>query len=135
MTRSSTLLFAALALGLNTPPSWATSAEQAAASAAAITPSATSRLESAIDEYARKHDFSGTLLVQDGEHFLYNKSFGLADRAFDVPADNTTRYRIASITKLFTSVLILQLHEQGKLDIDGRIKTYLPDYPVKAPTM
>lgn len=129
MTRSSTLLFAALALGLNAAPSWATPAVQAAASAAAIMPSATPRLESMIDEYVREHDFSGTLLVQDGEHLLYNKSFGLADRAFDVPADNTTRYRIASITKLFTSVLILQLHEQGKLDIDGRIKTYLPDYP------
>ena len=131
MTRPRPLLCASWAFSLAVVLLWAASPARATASTTAnesFTATA-SRTESAIDDYARKHDFSGTILVQDGTHILYNRSFGLADRAFAVPADNTTRYRIASITKLFTSVLILQLHDQGRLDIDGKLKTYLPDYP------
>ena len=86
-------------------------------------------LAAVIDGYAREHDFNGTLLVQDGGRDLYHGSFGVAERAFGTPADTTTRFRVASITKLFTSVLILQLHQEGKLHVDSTISKYLPDYP------
>jgi D-alanyl-D-alanine carboxypeptidase len=85
-------------------------------------------LDSFIETFALEHNFSGTILVQRGSDKAYDRSFGLADRAFKVPADSITRYRIASITKLFTSVLILQLRDEGKLDLNGSIKRYLPDY-------
>jgi len=70
--------------------------------------------EAAIGDYAKAHDFSGTILVQAKGSVVYHGSFGLADRTFDVPAANETRYRIASITKAFTAVLVLQLVEQGR---------------------
>lgn len=82
-----------------------------------------------IESFAREHDFNGTILVQQGSNRLYHAGFGLADRAFSVPADKKTRYRIASITKLFTSALILQLHQEKKIDLTAPIRTYLPDYP------
>src|SRR4051812_9283014 len=91
-------------------------------------PAPDANLESFIDHFAREHEFAGTILVQENANPKYARSFGLADRAFNVPADSTTRYRIASITKLFTSVLILQLRDEGKLDLNGSIKKYLPDY-------
>ena len=99
--------------------------------AASPTPSQSpaAKLESFIDAFAREHDFSGTILVQENGNRKYARSFGAADRAFNVPADSNTRYRIASITKLFTSVLVLQLRDEGKLDLNGSIKKYLPDYP------
>ena len=75
------------------------------------------------------HEFSGTILVARHGHVLYRKSHGLAERAFAVPATDDTRYRIASITKLFTSVIILQLAQTGRLDLQAPIRTYLPDYP------
>lgn len=53
----------------------------------------------------------------------------MADRAFAVPAGPETRYPVASITKLFTSVLILQLAQEGRIDLDSPFGTYLPDYP------
>jgi D-alanyl-D-alanine carboxypeptidase len=84
--------------------------------------------EATISEYAKAHDFSGTILVQSKERLVYHRSFGLADRTFDVPATNETRYRIASITKAFTAALVLQLVEQGRLDLRAPIKTYLPTY-------
>jgi D-alanyl-D-alanine carboxypeptidase len=82
-----------------------------------------------VRDYARAHDFNGTILVHDGGSTRVFESFGVADRAFGVPAANDVKYRVASITKLFTSVLVLQLHQEGKLDMDRPIRTYLPDYP------
>jgi D-alanyl-D-alanine carboxypeptidase len=86
-------------------------------------------LDSAVTAYAREHDFNGTILVQDGGRNVFHGSFGVADRAFGVPADTTTRYRVASITKLFTSVLVMQLHQEGRLHVDSTIAKYLPGYP------
>jgi D-alanyl-D-alanine carboxypeptidase len=81
-----------------------------------------------IRQYARTHSFSGTVLVQKGGKTLYHESFGMADRAFDIPVTNSTKFKAASITKAFTAVLILQLAEQGKLDLRAPIRAYLPDY-------
>ncbi|WP_163980818.1 serine hydrolase, partial [Raoultella ornithinolytica] len=68
--------------------------------------------------YAAEHGFSGTILVQKGGRVVFERSFGLANRAHNVPNANRTLYWAASITKLFTSTLILQLAEQQRLDLD-----------------
>jgi LytTr DNA-binding domain/Beta-lactamase len=68
-----------------------------------------SPLEARVSRDARKHDFSGTVLVARKGGLVCHRSFGLADRAFGVPASSQTRYKVASITKAFTAVLILQL--------------------------
>jgi CubicO group peptidase (beta-lactamase class C family) len=91
--------------------------------------SAPRTLDTTIAAFAAEHDFSGTILVRQGARTLYSHSFGLADRAFAVPAAADTSYRIASITKLFTAVLILQLAQEGRLDLDAPIRVALPDYP------
>jgi D-alanyl-D-alanine carboxypeptidase len=81
-----------------------------------------------IAAYAQEHNFNGSILVKKDGKVRFERSFGLANRPFKVPNTNQTKYWIASITKAFTSVLILQLHEQGKLDLNKTIGTYLPDY-------
>jgi D-alanyl-D-alanine carboxypeptidase len=85
-------------------------------------------LETTIREYAGKHDFHGTISIRHKSQQIYHQSFGVADRAFNIPVRNDTKFRIASITKLFTAVLILQLYEQGRLDLQATIKAYLPGY-------
>jgi CubicO group peptidase (beta-lactamase class C family) len=82
-----------------------------------------------VSRYAGEHDFSGTILVAKGTRPVYVRSFGLADRTFSIPARNDTRYRIASITKLFTATLVLQMVDEGKLDLSVPIARYLPQYP------
>lgn len=82
-----------------------------------------------IAEYARAHDFNGSIVVARGEQTLYAGSFGLANFEHRVPNTPDTRYKIASITKAFTAVLILQLRDEGKLLLDAPIATYLPQYP------
>lgn len=79
----------------------------------------------AVEAYARDKGFSGTILIGRGGKTLYEASFGEADRGFAVPVDAGTAFRVASITKLFTAVLTLQLLEQGKLDLDKPIRAYL----------
>ena len=81
-----------------------------------------------VADSAKKHDFNGTILIQKNGTVRYARSFGLANRSFKVPNTNQTKYKIASITKLFTSVLVLDLYEQGKLDLNQPIGRYLPDY-------
>lgn len=95
---------------------------------AIITRAQTLTLDTTIRDYAREHDFNGTILIQHHNRQIYNQSFGLADRAFNIPVKNDTKFKIASITKMFTAVLILQLYDEGKLDLRATIKTYLPDY-------
>lgn len=89
-------------------------------------------LSALIDEYAKSHDFHGTVLVQNGGVIECRKSYGLANRQFKVPNRDDTRYKIASITKMFTAVLTLQLVDEGRLDLDATIHNYLPGYTGEA---
>ena len=86
-------------------------------------------LETVAREYARSHDYHGTVLVERRGVLLYREDFGLADREFDVPVQPDTKFKIASITKTFTATLILQLRDEGKLKLEAPFKTYLPKYP------
>ena len=100
-----------------------------AAALPATAGSAARPLTETIGTFARQHDFSGTILVRQRGRTLYSRGFGLANRAFAVPAAAGTRYRVASITKLFTAVLILQLAQEGRLELDAPLRRALPDYP------
>jgi D-alanyl-D-alanine carboxypeptidase len=81
-----------------------------------------------IESYVKDHNFNGTILISNNSKISYQKSFGLANIPFKIPNKIDTRYKVASITKAFTVVLILQLYEDGKLDLGKNIITYLPDY-------
>jgi CubicO group peptidase (beta-lactamase class C family) len=81
-----------------------------------------------LSDYTAAHPFNGTILIEEGNRRLYTHSFGYANFQFNAPNTNATKYKIASITKLFTSVLIMQLVEQGKIDLAKPIATYLPRY-------
>ena len=81
-----------------------------------------------IENYTSEHNFNGTILIRNNSGIIFQRSFGLANIPFRVANNTYTKYKIASITKAFTAVLILQLSEQGKLDLDKTINTYLPTY-------
>lgn len=80
-----------------------------------------------IDSFVNKHHFNGTILIARGPAVTYQKSFGLANLQFNVPNTGETRYKVASVTKMFTSTLIMQLVEKGLINIDKTINVYLPD--------
>ncbi len=72
--------------------------------------------------------FNGAVLVSEGGRVVYRKGFGLANMEWNIPNEADTKFRLGSITKQFTAMLILQLAEQGKLKLDGKLSDYLPDY-------
>lgn len=60
---------------------------------------------------------------------ILEKAYGLANIETDAQAQPETIYRIGSLTKVFTSTLILQLMEEGKLKLDDPASKYLPELP------
>jgi CubicO group peptidase (beta-lactamase class C family) len=62
--------------------------------------------------------FSGVVSIRQGDTEVYAGAFGWANRAFRVPNTLDTIFAHASVTKMFTSVAILQLIEQGRLALD-----------------
>ncbi|MEM1041504.1 MAG: serine hydrolase [Bacteroidota bacterium] len=87
------------------------------------------QLDDLLGRYAEAGQLHGTVLAAQGDDVLYEAAFGEANREWDIPNTPETRFRIASVTKQFTAALVLQLAEDGLLDLDAPISTYLPDYP------
>lgn len=81
-----------------------------------------------IESFATKNNFNGTILIEQNAKKIYEKSFGFSNFPFKVRSTVDTKYKIASITKAFTAVLTLQLVEEGRIDLNKTIKTYLPQY-------
>lgn len=79
-------------------------------------------------EYEAGH-FNGTLLAIKDGRVVSQVSKGNANFQFEVPITADTRFPIASMTKLFTAVLVLQLIEKDQLQLDARASSYLPDLP------
>ncbi len=73
------------------------------------------------------------VVVKDGKT-VYQKGFGLADGPRDIKATAKTVYNQWSMTKVFTAVAILQLKEQGLLDLDDPVKDHLSFFKVKYPS-
>ncbi len=85
-------------------------------------------IEEIINKEFEKGHFNGTVLYFDGKQTQkINKGF--SNIQFDVEIDNKTRFPIASITKLFTSIAIIQLQEKGLIDLDDCIEKYIPKIP------
>jgi len=72
--------------------------------------------------------FSGAVLVADDGEVIYKQAFGLANREWKVPNTTDTRFRLASVSKQFCSMLIMQLVQEGKVQLDDPIVKHLPYY-------
>ncbi|MFN8420459.1 MAG: serine hydrolase domain-containing protein [Anaerolineae bacterium] len=86
-----------------------------------------------IDEFLTKltesNTFSGSVLIARGDEVIFSKGYGYAVREFAIPNTPQTLYRIASLTKQFTGMAILQLQEAGKLTVHDSICAYVEGCP------
>jgi CubicO group peptidase (beta-lactamase class C family) len=64
--------------------------------------------------------------------FHWERGFGFSDLENDVPATADTSYRMGSVSKPMTAIAILELWEEGKIDLDAEVQTYVPWFPRKA---
>ena len=72
--------------------------------------------------------FSGAVLVADRGKVIYKQAFGLANHEWDIPNATDTKFRLASVSKQFCSMVLMQLVQEGKVDLDNKITDYLPYY-------
>lgn len=80
------------------------------------------------DYYNSEQSFNGTIIVATDGKIDYLNAIGLSDREGNKSMKPRTKFKIASITKTFTAVLILQLYEKGQIDLQTPFGTYYPDY-------
>ena len=72
--------------------------------------------------------FSGAVLVADSGEIIYRKAFGMANREWKILNTTDTKFRLASVSKPFCSMLIMQLVQEGKIKLDDKITDYLSYY-------
>ncbi|WP_375586074.1 serine hydrolase domain-containing protein [Cyclobacterium xiamenense] len=87
-----------------------------------------SEISKAVESYISQNGFSGTILVANEGQPIFHESYGFAYYSTPDTLRKEDCFSIASITKLFTSIRILQLQEEGKLSLENTINTYLPEY-------
>lgn len=84
-----------------------------------------------INQILVNHNFQGTALITNNSSPIHHKGYGFAVKEWHIPNRPSTRFRIASISKTFTAVLIMMLVENGTLNLDACLKSYLPNYPAE----
>jgi len=86
------------------------------------------RLDAHFAEHATRAHMPGLAvgLVVDGE-LVWSKGYGVRDLASGQPVDADTLFRLASVTKSFTAMAVLQLRDEGKLSLDDPADRYLPE--------
>ena len=85
-------------------------------------------LVTALKPYVEQGLFQGNVMLAKNGKVLCMYSAGFADEARQIANDHETRFPIASLSKPIIASLALKLQEQGQLDLNATIKTYLPDY-------
>ena len=84
-----------------------------------------------LSEQFKTDETGATALVSRKGQIIYTKAFGMANLELNVPMQVDNVFRIGSITKQFTATAILQLMEQGKLNLQDEITKFIPDYPTQ----
>lgn len=84
------------------------------------------KLDSVLVSLEKNNKFMGGIaLMRDGQ-LIYAKNTGFSDVAKQTKANENTRYRIGSITKTFTAVLVMKANEEGRLSLDETLDKYFP---------
>ncbi|SFA87972.1 MULTISPECIES: serine hydrolase [unclassified Bacillus (in: firmicutes)] len=93
------------------------------------TKNSTQELQKYIKALEDRNYFNGSILVAYKGEVLLSKGIGMANFEHEVQNESKTKFRIGSLSKAFTSMAIMQLHERGLLNVHEKVENYLPDFP------
>jgi CubicO group peptidase (beta-lactamase class C family) len=79
-----------------------------------------------LNAYTMQNKFSGAVLIAKNDKIIFNKAYGYADLKDKKPNTIETEFRAGSLTKMFTSALILKFSEGGKISLDDLVTKYIP---------
>ncbi len=94
----------------------------------AETPDKAAKIGKLAAQYADCCEFAGTALVSEHDHVIFKKGYGMANREWNIANAPDVKFRLGSITKQFTSMLVMQQVEKGTIKLDGHPSDYLPYY-------
>jgi D-alanyl-D-alanine carboxypeptidase len=85
------------------------------------------KLDQYFETLAKNDKMMGSITLSHEGKIIYQNAFGFADVEGNVPATSSTKYRVGSITKMYTSALILKAVEEGKIKLDQKIDKFFPE--------
>ncbi|MCL6258469.1 beta-lactamase family protein [Aquiflexum sp. TKW24L] len=85
------------------------------------------KLDQYFETLAKNDKMMGSVTLSYEGKIMYQKAFGFADVEGNVAATSSTKYRVGSISKMFTSALILKAVEEGKISLDQKIDKFFPE--------
>ena len=95
--------------------------------------SLTAHMTESIEEQMEENQVIGlSIALVDGKDIAWSEGFGYADDARRVPATADTLYGIGSISKTFTGIAVMQLAEQGLVDLDEPVHEYIPEFTIRS---
>lgn len=104
------------------------------ASANEDTPDTLSQLDNEIANLLETRNIpSISYAIIQPDQALHIKSIGIADNATGKPVQPSSQYRIASVSKMFVAIAVMQLIEQGRIDPEAKVRDVLPDFMFENP--
>jgi CubicO group peptidase (beta-lactamase class C family) len=92
-------------------------------------------LDAKIQAGMARYGIPGVAVGVLAQGHAYVQGSGVTNVDYPVPVDGDTLFRIASTTKTFTGTTVMRLVEQGTLDLEGAVRTYLPDFQTADPSV
>lgn len=87
----------------------------------------TERLDSIYTQHFKKKEFNGNVLIAENDNIIFQKSFGLANENTKEKLNIDTAFELASVSKQFTAMAIVQLEKENKLSYDDPLSKYIPE--------
>ncbi|NBC04520.1 MAG: serine hydrolase [Bacteroidetes bacterium] len=85
------------------------------------------KLNNYLTTLEESNKFMGSVAILEDDNVLFRNAYGMASE--EQPADAKTIYRIGSITKTYTSTMLMQLVEQGEISLSDPLSDYFPEIP------
>lgn len=89
------------------------------------------RLDSLFHLFSTQKGFNGNVLISKGGKILYEHAFGYSDLRKKTPLNINSSFQIASVSKQFTAMAIMMLHDEGKINFSDTVQKFIPDFPYK----
>lgn len=99
------------------------------------TPKQIATIDSSLTKLYERGMLNGTFLLAQEGKVVYEKAFGIADLTTREPLKTTSAFNLASISKQFTSMMVMMLKEKGKLNYDDKVQQHLAEFPYSTITI
>ena len=93
------------------------------------------KIESFFQKKFKQRQFNGNILFAENDQIITNKSFGFANFQEKEKLTQNHSFQLASVSKPFTAIAILQLIENGILTLNDTVEKFLPNFPYKGITI